>query len=65
MINASKRHYYESMVESCSMESIEVFKKEIQTWRLCTLVPKRTKNTSWEIYQKVVWSIQSTIQPSK
>jgi hypothetical protein len=29
------------------------------------LVPKRTKTTSWEIYQEVVWSIHSIVLPTK
>jgi hypothetical protein len=30
-------------MELCSLESTKVFRKEVQIWRSCTLVPKRTK----------------------
>jgi len=43
------------------MELVEVSRKEIQVWRSCNLIPKRTKNTYWKIYQEVVWSIQNIV----
>jgi len=47
------------------MELVEVHRKVVQVWRLCTLVSKRIANTFWEIYQEVVRSIQNTILSTK
>jgi hypothetical protein len=65
MIDCRQKNYWESTVESYYVELAEVSKNEVQVWRSCILVPQRTKTTSWEIYQEVVWSIHSIVLSTK
>jgi hypothetical protein len=48
-------------MESCFVEPTKVHKKVVQVWRSCTMLSKWILNTSWEIYQEVVWYIHNTI----
>jgi hypothetical protein len=43
------------------VESTEKHRKEVPIWRLCFMVSQRRKDTSRQLQEKMVWSIQGTI----